>query len=299
MQPHHPQTPSRDRFIANRSAIDLDVARYALEGKSSTENSNDDENGGRMDDDGKQQQSIGIASPSKEAYKKSLASNYSVQNGGENGDHMNSKILAFKSKAPAPPSGMENAAREMYSSTHIGVLKGGKKQFRHIPQAPERSLDAQELVDDYYLNLIDWSSQNSIAVALGCTVYLWNAGTGAIDQLMQTDVENEEEDYVTSVNWAPDGKHIAVGTNNDLGRIESEESENVERPRGESWRFGVERDAVGDWFQRYDGDDARREDSRALHEHVHVSLTRGLRVEMVAERDAVSFGWERQLVAYL
>ena len=85
----------------------------------------------------------------------------------------------------------------------------------------------------------------------------------------------------------------------DLGRIESEESENVERPRGESWRFGVERDAVGDWFQRYDGDDARREDSRALHEHVHVSLTRGLRVEMVAKRDAVSFGWERQLVAYL
>ena len=131
MQPHHPQTPSRDRFIANRSAIDLDVARYALEGKSSTENSNDDddENGGRMDDAGKHQhhQSIGIASPSKEAYKKSLASNYSVQNGGENGDHLNSKILAFKSKAPAPPSGMENASREMYSSNHIGVLKGGKK----------------------------------------------------------------------------------------------------------------------------------------------------------------------------
>ena len=97
MQPHHPQTPSRDRFIANRSAIDLDVARYALEGKSSAENSNDDDDdgengGGRMDDDGKQHRSIGIASPSKEAYKKSLASNYSVQNGGENGDHLNSKI---------------------------------------------------------------------------------------------------------------------------------------------------------------------------------------------------------------
>mgnify|MGYP006872171392 FL=1 len=96
MQPHHPQTPSRDRFIANRSAIDLDVARYALEGKSSPENSNDDddENGGRMDDDGKHHhhRSVGIASPSKEAYKKSLASNYSVNNGGENGDHLNSKV---------------------------------------------------------------------------------------------------------------------------------------------------------------------------------------------------------------
>ena len=59
-----------------------------------------------MDDAGKHQHynPSGIASPSKEAYKKSLASNYSVQNGGENGDHLNSKILAFKSKAPAPPS---------------------------------------------------------------------------------------------------------------------------------------------------------------------------------------------------
>jgi cell division cycle 20, cofactor of APC complex len=114
---------------------------------------------------------------------------------------------------------MENAAREMYSNNQFfansnqnGGVKA-KKAFRHIPQAPERILDAPELVDDYYLNLIDWSSQNSIAVALGCTVYLWNAGTGAIDQLMQTDVENDEDDYVTSVNWAPDGKHIAIGTN--------------------------------------------------------------------------------------
>ena len=192
----------------------------------------------------------------------------------------------------------------MYTSNiHVGVSKGGKKQFRHIPQAPERILDAPELVDDYYLNLIDWSSQNSIAVALGCTVYLWNAGTGAIDQLMQTDVEYDEEDYVTSVELGSGWKAHCGGDEQrggtDLGRVESEESENVERPRGESWRFSVERDAVGDWFQRYDGDDARREDSRALHEHVHVSLTRGLRAEMVAERDAVSFGWERQLVAYL
>jgi len=193
-----------------------------------------------MDDDGKQHRSIGIASPSKEAYKKSLASNYSVQNGGENGDHLNSKILAFKSKAPAPPSGMENAAREMYSSNHIGVLKGGKKQFRHIPQAPERILDAPELVDDYYLNLIDWSSQNSIAVALGCTVYLCNAGTGAIDQLMQTDVENDEEDYVTSVNWAPDGNHIAVGTNNAEVQIwDASRARKVRTLKGHEARVGA------------------------------------------------------------
>ena len=33
-----------------------------------------------------------------------------------------------------------------------------------------------ELVNDYYLNLLDWSADNRLAVALGADVYLWNAG---------------------------------------------------------------------------------------------------------------------------
>lgn len=41
-------------------------------------------------------------------------------------------------------------------------------------------------------------------------MYLWNAGTGDITQLMETTGDN---DFVTSVSWAEDGKHIAVGTN--------------------------------------------------------------------------------------
>jgi len=42
-----------------------------------------------------------------------------------------------------------------------------RKAFRYVPQAPEKILDAPELVNDYYLNLLDWSSQNVVAVALG------------------------------------------------------------------------------------------------------------------------------------
>lgn len=71
-------------------------------------------------------------------------------------------------------------------------------------------MDAPELVDDYYLNLLDWSSKNVLAVALGTAVYLWDAESGAISQLMQT---MEDDDYVTSIAWAADGKHIAVGIN--------------------------------------------------------------------------------------
>ena len=32
----------------------------------------------------------------------------------------------------------------------------------HWLQAPERILDAPDLTDDYYLNLLDWSSTNTV-----------------------------------------------------------------------------------------------------------------------------------------
>ncbi len=71
-------------------------------------------------------------------------------------------------------------------------------------------LDAPELLDDYYLNLLDWSCKNVVAVALGTTVYLWHAETGAIEQLMST---RHEDDYISSISWAQDGRHIALGLN--------------------------------------------------------------------------------------
>lgn len=65
---------------------------------------------------------------------------------------------------------------------NIGIEKTllNQKYDRQIPQYPEKILDAPELVDDYYLNLLDWSQQNVLAVCLAQTVYLWNAVTGDI-----------------------------------------------------------------------------------------------------------------------
>lgn len=78
-------------------------------------------------------------------------------------------------------------------------------------QTPDRILDAPEIVDDYYLNLLDWSSKNVVAVALGAAVYLWHAETGAIEQLLKTTIV---DDYISSISWAEDGRTIAVGFNN-------------------------------------------------------------------------------------
>jgi cell division cycle protein 20 (cofactor of APC complex) len=147
------------------------------------------------------------------------------------------KILAFKSKAPAPPSGLENSARGVYTNNSAGVK--AKKTFRQIPQAPDRILDAPELIDDYYLNLIDWGTSNQVAVALGSTVYLWNADTGDINQLCQTNPD-DEDDYITSVSWGADGKHIAVGTNSAEVQIwDASRLKQVRTLRGHQARVGA------------------------------------------------------------
>jgi WD40 repeat protein len=60
------------------------------------------------------------------------------------------------------------------------------------------------------LNLLDWSTSNILAVALGSAVYLWNAATCTIQQLLNLHTEN---DYVSGLSWTPEGGILAVGTN--------------------------------------------------------------------------------------
>jgi cell division cycle protein 20 (cofactor of APC complex) len=99
------------------------------------------------------------------------------------------------------------------SGIQVEDLSVAKKVLRKVPGAPFRILDAPDIVDDYYLNLISWSKDNILAVALAQSVYLWNAFNGEINHLMTLD---NPSDYVTSVNWCAvpgSTKYLAVGTN--------------------------------------------------------------------------------------
>jgi cell division cycle protein 20 (cofactor of APC complex) len=77
-------------------------------------------------------------------------------------------------------------------------------------------LDAPYIVDDFCLNLLDWGSSNVISIALENSVYLWNASNSSSSELVTVD---DEDGPVTSVSWAPDGRHLAVGLNNSLVQI--------------------------------------------------------------------------------
>ncbi|CAF0961246.1 unnamed protein product [Adineta ricciae] len=63
------------------------------------------------------------------------------------------------------------------SNASVHLLYSPKKSVRRIPKVPYKVLDAPDLQDDFYLNLIDWSSSNVLSVGLGACVYLCNAQT--------------------------------------------------------------------------------------------------------------------------
>lgn len=66
------------------------------------------------------------------------------------------------------------------------------------------------------LNVIDWSSKNQLAVCLKGQLYLWNASTGSVDQLLELQAPDA---YLCSVSWSADGSYLAVGTSENQVRL--------------------------------------------------------------------------------
>ncbi|CAN8308314.1 unnamed protein product [Cochlearia groenlandica] len=88
------------------------------------------------------------------------------------------------------------------------VGRNAVKSPRKILKSAYKVLDAPALQDDFYLNLVDWSAQNVLAVGLGNCVYLWNACSGKVTKLCDVGID----DSVCSVGWSLSGTHLAVGT---------------------------------------------------------------------------------------
>ncbi len=74
------------------------------------------------------------------------------------------RILSFNSKAPAADEAHSSNLKVLYSTGKPKAAQAAKT--RHVPQKPEKILDAPGFVDDFYLHLLDWSSSNHLAVAL-------------------------------------------------------------------------------------------------------------------------------------
>ncbi|XXG77957.1 hypothetical protein AAC387_Pa08g2002 [Persea americana] len=178
-----------DRFIPTRSLMNLDMAQFSLRRRKNPRSSD-----GALD--------FPAILTAKEEYRRRLEENLTMDSEGKP-----FKMLAFKGN-PKCHGGRLRVLDEM-----MKVEQGQSnvtKTLRSLPKAPEKILDAPNLVDNYYLNLIDWGQNNVLAVALGLDLYLFNVATGVVQKLMRTDAN----DYVTCVAWFEDGRTLAVGHNN-------------------------------------------------------------------------------------
>ncbi|KAI0149761.1 WD domain-containing protein [Hypoxylon sp. NC0597] len=136
-------------------------------------------------------------SPNTVAYQDSLANACGV--------NLNTRILQFK---PAPPESSKPIDLRQQYNRPLKPANASSAQFRRrIATAPERVLDAPGLIDDYYLNLLDWSSGNQVAIGLERNVYVWSADEGSVSCLLETSPDT----YVSSVKWSGDGAYVGVG----------------------------------------------------------------------------------------
>lgn len=130
------------------------------------------------------------------------------------GLEMDNRILQY---LPAPPSySRERPAtlmrRHQYhyqnrsSQTQLQKKNTELMKLRKVNTNPERILDAPGFQDDFYLNLIDWSKKNILAIALNDSLYLWNGNNGEATLLKEY-----EECQITSVHWSDDDCHISIG----------------------------------------------------------------------------------------
>ncbi|SPQ21929.1 37c014de-be3e-4128-ade9-68464010f83c [Thermothielavioides terrestris] len=108
---------------------------------------------------------------------------------------------------------------DTYSTTPITynsqqMLLAPRRQHRTVSKVPFKVLDAPNLAEDFYLNLMDWGSSDVLAVGLGSGVFMYNAQNGKVAKLCTL-----EDDKVTSVSWIQKGTHIAIGTKKGLVQI--------------------------------------------------------------------------------
>jgi cell division cycle protein 20 (cofactor of APC complex) len=165
-------------------------------------------------------------SPNTAAYQDSLASACGV--------NLSTRILEYK---PAPPESSKPIdLRQQYNRPLKPSSATTAQARRRIATAPERVLDAPGLVDDYYLNLLDWSSGNQVAIGLERNVYVWSADEGSVDCLLETPADT----YVSSVKWSGDGAYVGVGLGTGEVQIwDVAEQQKIRSMHGHEARVGV------------------------------------------------------------
>ncbi|NWT72083.1 FZR1 protein, partial [Prunella himalayana] len=160
---------------------------------------------------------------------------------------------SLSTKRSSPDDGNEVSPYSLspVSNKSQKLLRSPRKPTRKISKIPFKVLDAPELQDDFYLNLVDWSSLNVLSVGLGTCVYLWSACTSQVTRLCDLSVEG---DSVTSVGWSERGNLVAVGTHKGFVQIwDAAAGKKLSMLEGHTARVGKDQGSAGDRELRVPG----------------------------------------------
>eukprot|EP01091_Cochliopodium_minus_P013561 TRINITY_DN4396_c0_g1_i1.p1 TRINITY_DN4396_c0_g1~~TRINITY_DN4396_c0_g1_i1.p1 ORF type:complete len:484 (-),score=112.49 TRINITY_DN4396_c0_g1_i1:105-1556(-) len=134
----------------------------------------------------------------------------------ENKTGIENKIFTQKNLlrySSSPDIGLNKIDVSPYSLSPIGytgqkLLSTPKTKPRKISKTPFKVLEAPSIQDDFYLNLVDWSSQDMLAVGLGSSVYIWNARTSQVTRV----ADLASGDSVASIAWNNRGNILGIGS---------------------------------------------------------------------------------------
>ena len=128
----------------------------------------------------------------------------------------NDKILRFTSKKPQIEGKRVTDFNNSLKFRNFKINKMWSKNEESIEfiQA-EKVLDAPFMLDDMYLNLLDWNHQNLLAIALSKIVYIMNVSNRNVSP-----IQPQTKDWlVTSISWSSIDNWIAIGLENGIVEI--------------------------------------------------------------------------------
>ncbi|TKY44457.1 Cell division cycle 20.2, cofactor of APC complex [Spatholobus suberectus] len=178
--PTHYDFPG-DRFIPNRSLMDLDQAQSLLTNRT------------------KKIQNKQF----NEVYRQIVDEKLRLDSEGKP-----FRMLVFRGspKSSRKPIRHIDEMRE----EEAAALQNTSNQYhyrRRLPKGESRILDAPNIRNDYYANIMDWGKNHMLAIALGSDMYLWNSENSNVFKLFSA----TNNDFPTSVSWSEDTKYLATG----------------------------------------------------------------------------------------
>jgi len=129
-------------------------------------------------------------------FSEEKSTNYLSSNSNTN-SNFNSKLFKYKTEEKRKDYNPFSNQNNQFTSLLNSYKNISTEPERKFSKIPFKILDAPGLMDDFYLNLVDWSNENDLVVGLHNSVFIWSANRSRVQKL----TEYGDDNYVSSVSW--------------------------------------------------------------------------------------------------